>query len=568
MKKEIYDNDSILARPPQKIGYNIALHLTFSPPRLSLISMENIYNKIINWDLPALIKRRIKKADTPFWCAFGALFFALNLIFLYHGAHFMFGDHDWRYLKNGINLGAGLFEGRFAQFIAINLLSQGEILPIINNVLGFAGFSLGIALLAKYWQLPHNKLSYTLFALFAGITPYILSFMYFAFLIIPVLSWNMFIIGAMIISEKEQNFSLKRSLVAIILISLALGGYPPVINLIGVALCTKFLIETTVKKQTLTNLIKKYRWSILNIIISLIIYKLCLIVLTKTGAINSNYYNLQTTPISEWGNKALLVLKDIIMQFGITLPFINSGYKIIIAILCLLAIYAIIRRSFNKGLSLMFLAAVYLSAMVTLFLSTSLRETEFSPRIDFFGFMYVVSAMYAILASEKKLWLKNLGFILAIMSITAGSIALFEAEKVWHLGFISEMNLYKRVEKRFSQDEKFSPNNHYIIVQGGSPEFRSKFYHTPYNHESDDLLSISYVPAMASGVMWNYYAKKNYADETSYVYTFHADEEIKQKLREIKPWPAEGSINVGGYWILLPLNEEGLDNLRTRYLQP
>ena len=544
------------------------MHLTFSPPRLSLFVMKDIYDKIVNWDLPALIKRRIKKADTPFWCAFSVLFLALNLIFLYHGAHFLFGDHDWKYLRNGIKLGAGLFEGRFTQFIAVHLLSQGEILPIINNLLGFTGFSLGIALLARYWQLPHNVKSYVFFALFCGITPYILSFMYFAFLIIPVLSWNLFIIGALIISEKEENFSLKRTLCAVLLITMALGGYPPVINLIGVALTTKLLVETTTKKQSLISLLKKYRWSILNIIISLSVYKLCLLILTKTGAIDSSYYNLQTTPISQWGSKALLVMKDIITQFGVTLPFISIGYKTVVAVLCLLAIYAVMRRSSNKALSLVFLFGIYISAMSTLFLSTSLKETEFSPRIDFFGFMYVTAGMYALLASEKKLWLKNLGFLLAIMSICSSSVALFEAEKVWHLGFIGEMNLYKRIEKRFSQDEKFSPNNHYIIVQGGSPEFRSKFYHTPYNHDSDDLLSISYVPGMASGVMWNYYAKKNYADETSYVYTFRADEEIKQKLREIKPWPDKSSINVGGYWILLPLTPNGLENLQARYLQP
>lgn len=530
--------------------------------------MEHIYNKIITWDLPALIKRRLEKADKPFWCAFFTLFLALNIIFLYHSAHFMFGDHDWRYLRNGIKLGAGLFEGRFSQFIPINLLSQGEILPIINNILGFTGFSLGIALLAKYWQLPHEKKNYIMFALLCGITPYILSFMYFAFLVIPVLSWNLFIVGALIISEKEQNFSFIKSLGAVILITLALGGYPPVINLIGVALCMKFLIKSIDKKETLIGLLKEYRWSIINIVISLVVYKLCIAVFTKLGAIQSNYYNLQTTPVSEWASKALLVVKDIILQFSITLPFISMGYKVIVAIICLLAIHTVIKKSQSKGLSLLFVIAVFLSAMSTLFLSTSLRETEFSPRIDFFGFMYIAAGMYAIILSAPEKIVKNLGFLLALMSIAGGTTALFEAEKVWHLGFMAEMNLYKRVEKRFNQDEKFNPNSYYIIVQGGSPEFRSKFYHTPYNHISDDLLSISYVPGMASGVMWNYYAKKNYADETSYVYTFRPDEEIKQKLRESKPWPTENSISVGGYWILLPLTNEGLENLRARYLQP
>ena len=279
------------------------------------------------FDLALWLKQRARKADPLFWLAFAVAFAALNLIFLFHGAHFLFGDHDWKYLKPGLSLGAGLFEGRFAQFLPINILSGGDILPIVNNILGFAGFSLGVALLARYWRLPRQKSAWLLFALFTAVTPYILSFMYFAFLIIPVLGWSAFVLGSLLISEKETRFSPIRSLSAIALATLALGGYPPVVNLMAVALAVRLLFAALFESESARGLWRRYRWTAINLLLAAICCKLCLWGLGKIGAMNTAYYNLQTTPLAEWGNKFLLVSRDLWQQFTVTLPFIDTPYK-------------------------------------------------------------------------------------------------------------------------------------------------------------------------------------------------------------------------------------------------
>ena len=528
--------------------------------------MEKLYQKICDFDLAALLTRIYKKADKPFWAAFFCAFAALSVIFLFHGVQFMFGDHDWRYLKDGIRLDSGLFEGRFTQFILINTLSQGEILPIINNTLGFIGFCLGLALLGKYWQLPHNKKAYIIFALFTAVTPYILSFMYFAFLVVPVLSWSAFIIGALIISEKETKFSFSKSLLSVILITLALGGYPPVINLLAVALCVRLLLAVCYEKVSVKDLCRKYIWSVINILLALAVYKLCLIYLTKTGAINANYYNLQTTPINQWGNKLLLVIKDIFTQFNVTLPFISAFYKGCLALLVILGLGIVWQNKKHRWLGYILYFGIFLSAMVTLFLSTSLEETEFSPRIDFFGFMYVMSGILALILRSKATAIKNIAYVVVICCLFCNINTLFEGQKVWHLGFKAEMNLYKRVARRFQADERFNQYGHYIVVQNGAPSFRKKYYQDKYTHTSDDLLDISYVPGMASGVMWDYYGIYEYADKTSYVYTFTPDVEFKQKLAQAKVWPKEGSTAVGGYWIMLILDKNNLKHLQQQYL--
>ena len=99
-------------------------------------------------EIEAKIAGMAKNLDRRYIRAFWIAFALVNLAFLFYTVNFMFGDHDWKYLKHGISLGAGLFEGRFSQFVPVTLLSRGEILPVINNALGFAGFALGVAMLA------------------------------------------------------------------------------------------------------------------------------------------------------------------------------------------------------------------------------------------------------------------------------------------------------------------------------------------------------------------------------------------------------------------------------------
>lgn len=677
--------------------------------------------RLLDFDLPQIVTRRLQNADRPFWLAFAVVFLALNLIFLFHGAHFMFGDHDWKYLKHGISLGAGLFEGRFSQFVPVTLLSRGEILPIINNALGFAGFALGIALLARYWRLPHTKTAYVTFALSAAITPYILSFMYFAFLVIPVLGWNMFVIGALLVSEKEERFSLPRTAVAAVLTTLALGGYPPVINLIAVAFSVRLLFAALfeiphsgavpgTRSQSaapiashaqstacipspaaaapahisspdaivpgaplplslplvLKTLCRRYLWTIFNLALGITCYKLCLWALTRTGAVNAAYYNLQTTPFAEWGEKFLLVSKDVWLQFTATLPFIPAAYKTAAGIVVLAGTAAALLRIFtptsrltpassaafpaktstasalnapaasspsvrsaapetlSTSLSapvrlfvLLLLAAVFYAPLVTLFISTSLAETEFSPRIDFFGLMYLYVAMFALSLKNAApvatsaaalnaapnanantptpaaaasaasvsapgaitrpipcaaVFCKNLAILGAAAAAAIAVNCLFEAQKVWKLGFDAEMKLYRRAAARFMASPDFSPGNNYIMVQGGSPAFRPRFYHTPYSRASDDLLGISYVPGMNPSVMWNYYGVAEYANSAAYVYTFRPDAAAAAAIANARPWPASQSTLVlpavspaGQNIILLILSPEGLSGLKNTY---
>ena len=253
--------------------------------------------------------------------------------------------------------------------------------------------------------------------------------------------------------------------------------------------------------------------------------------------------------------------------------------------------------SFSAGAKIfviMLLAAVFYAPLVTLFISTSLAETEFSPRIDFFGLMYLYAAMFALTLKNAAsaapvapaaapcaitrpapcaaVFCKNLAVLGAAAAAAIAVNCLFEAQKVWKLGFDAEMKLYRRAAARFMASPDFSPGHRYIMVQGGSPAFRPRFYHTPYHYGSDDLLGISYVPGMNPSVLWNYYGVAEYANPSAYVYTFRPDAAAAAAIGNARPWPAPQSTLVqpaaspaGQNIILLILSPEGLSGLKSTY---
>ena len=251
----------------------------------------------------------------------------------------------------------------------------------------------------------------------------------------------------------------------------------------------------------------------------------------------------------------------------------------------------------------MLFAAILYAPLLTLFISTSLAETEFSPRIDFFGLMYFYAAMFALTlkaaapaasatpyadvadtgattavpspalpsTSPISQALKNLATTAAIAAIAVSANNLFDAQKVWKLGFDAEMKLYRRIAARFMASPDFFPGARYIMVQGGSLTFRPRFYHTPYKRGSDDLLDTPYVPGMNPAVMWNYYGVTEYGDPKSYVYTLRPTASDAEIIRRAVPWPSPKSAKVINAdsslqnWIMLIMTPNGHAAVKNTY---
>ena len=63
--------------------------------------------------------------------------------------NFIWGNHDWLPLIHGNPLLSGLIEGRFSQYILLNLLLGGKILPVLNILLGFIFYTAALFLLYR-----------------------------------------------------------------------------------------------------------------------------------------------------------------------------------------------------------------------------------------------------------------------------------------------------------------------------------------------------------------------------------------------------------------------------------
>ena len=140
---------------------------------------------------------------TPYFFKNWATLFLLTLLtFSFHIIEFLWGNHDWSWIKEKTPLLSGLFEGRFSQFILQNLLTEGYILPILTLILSLAFYTLAISLLLNILGLKDPKLPFLLAGLFATTSPYTISWLYFAFISLSCLSWPCFIVFAFYLLTK------------------------------------------------------------------------------------------------------------------------------------------------------------------------------------------------------------------------------------------------------------------------------------------------------------------------------------------------------------------------------
>ena len=146
-----------------------------------------------------------------FWFkCWGGVWGVLTLVFSFYMIVFFFGNHDYRFMRYGVSLSSGVWEGRFTQFVLPYFLFQGQVLPVISVVIGFAFFAAAAVLLAKWYALQKRYVTVVLFALIIVLNPYLLSQLYYAHSIISILFWPLCCLGGLILvdsglAEKKRN---------------------------------------------------------------------------------------------------------------------------------------------------------------------------------------------------------------------------------------------------------------------------------------------------------------------------------------------------------------------------
>ena len=493
-------------------------------------------------------------------------FVIINFAFLYHTLNFMWGNHDVEFIKKELLLSSGLFEGRFTQFIPYRLFTNGQILPILNNLIGFVFLTLALYILAQYWQIPQTTLNYTLFITFFITEPYTLSWLYFTFITISCLIWCFFAILGLYLSSLIPSSSnkLPLTLASIICFYLPLGGYPPIINTFFVCLSAKMTIDVIFNQKNLKELFHSYKYTILNIAIATILFKLTLYFIPK-----NDVYNLDTTPINELPQKFISTIKIAFKQFFITVPFMEKGYKLTLSIMSFIAIIGTLttKNSLKTKLLtiLLIFSTIWLTALTTFLV---VPPTQYVSRIDFYGFGFLYAFFLILLLKLSPKIYESLGILLGFILIYLNILNNYHALHVWQQGFNQEMEILDTITERIESHPKFNPTRQYRLYQAGDISLRPSYYTNKFDVDDVFLHSLPYLAMWQSENLVQFYLPYQYISKPSFILPTDITPEVQDFVKyKASPWPNENSIFINNDIIIIFLNHYGLNDFKQKLQQ-
>ena len=501
------------------------------------------------------------------WYKVSALVLLCYLPFLFN---FLWGNHDWSWIKEYTPLNSGVFEGRFSQFILPTILFSGNILPIFSVTFGLIFYTLAAVLLCRLWQMPEKSLPVILISLCLITSPYTISWLYFAFLTLSCLSWPLVIVISFLVLQNKNIKKTYAVIMATILQALALGGYPPVINMIGVIFFSLLINDLCLKKYTLKTLIKSYSKHLISML-SAVILLLLIQHFLKTYNLQYDTYNTIGINLRELPAKLLLCLKTSIRQFFVTTTFIGYLYKYIMCCLFLLAVIRLYLNLPQKPLYItafiLLLTGMLISSVTTLLAAENKNYVLYEPRIEFFGLLYIYIFSISVLWRSSKTLIKNITSAAAVILILYNFNTTAYAAKVWSLGFKAENNLSERIISRLEEKPEFMPQNHqYTFVQGGVLDFRSRYYlEDKLSRKDSYTLTAPYIPwhlpYKAYTFYYPYVFVKNDFD-TFWRYISPNDLPLTPSLinylaKSVDIWPYSHATYISPELIILTLSAEG-----------
>ena len=510
-------------------------------------------------ELENTIKTWFKDLSPVYKKAFISSFVIINIAFLFHTVNFMFGDHDWLYVRSPNYWSEGAFEGRPLHFVLQSLFFGGHVLPILNNLFSFAALALSGVLLARYWQIPLNAVSYALFATYVAVLPYTMVWLFYAKDALINLSLPLIAILGLVIADMASKKRLYH-LLAIALFYFAFASYVAVINLLAVCFIGKVLADY-IKQKSFIKVVKEKLPAVADMIIALVLFKLTLACLSL-----SSDYNTKVVDWAYLPEKLVETLTVMFTQFTVPTPFMEPKYKYLLLVISLGGLGCGLYKGGKKKviLSVILVLGMLFATKLAFFMADErgqvLAEMEnfaFVPRLDFYGLAYVYAFGLALLLSyypkKWKKWVLGLAMVAAFMSVVRDVYA----QKVWKLGFDAEMKAHERIVGRLEQMPEFRTGHKYKILQLGSLSLRKNFYREVAGEAvSLDMLSTSFTPQYMSRIVYNFY----YPEDIFYDNASVSDlsERGREFLRTAKVYPALGSMFIDGDIVIVVLTEEGL----------
>ena len=483
---------------------------------------------------------------------------------------FIWGNHDWGWIKENTPLWSGVFEGRFSQFILPILLFSGNILPIFSIACSLAFLSGTAIILIKLWQVPKKYIFFILLSANITLAPYTISWLYFTFIVLSCLSWT-FVIALGFYLPTLSNLNKKAAfLLSTLLFTLALGGYPPCINMIGVIFCTLIIKDLQIKKQTIKTLILKNIPYAITISCAVILF-LFIQYSLKTQHLQYNTYNTANIELSSLPTKLILCLKISLQQFIIKTSFIDGYYKYSMLGLCLLAIitlYQNIKKNYILiGYYTLAILALLIASISTTLVAVNTQYVTYEPRIEFFSLPYIYTFAASLILCSQKQIIRNIAILILTLTLFHNLYNIASASKVWNLGFTAEEALSERIVSRIENHPNFiNQNNLYTFVQGDTLSLRKKYYQ-PKSNENIDSYTVTapYIPWHLPTKTYTFYYPNNFIEKDYDVYwsfiptndiIYNSD--LKNYIKhKVIPWPHPNALYINSALMILIMSKDG-----------
>ena len=507
--------------------------------------------------IPALYK-------TTFW----TVFIVLNIVFAYHTAHFIWGNHEWVYMRTGISWKGFWYEARFTETLPYALFGF-ELLPILLNQFAFAGIALSMLCLAIYWRLPKKKWAYLGFCLPMAFIPYNLSWLYHvaqsSFL------WGCaIIIAALTILEKinDKKISWLWHPAIVFLLWFVLGFNAAFINTIFICFIGRCLIDLC-QGEGLLKLIKKGILGLIDIAVAAGLLKGTIALADKYGFLGDNFYNVNTIKLDEVWDKLKEVAGYTLEQFTYTYPFFEMPCLCLMWVFLGLALLTAIWCLPRKKWWLRFLAfgvgciGILFASQFAIFISENRIKLQFMFRLTgFFSLYFIFAWALAVLCGFwTKQFFKNILFILIVAATGLFIQRDMYAMRVWKQGLDAENKLYDRVMARIESMEGFSYDKRYRVVIVGDPSLRDRYYKGTYQDKDASVLGWSYRCPWTYQAYLNFYAPKDFISGefqnawglkyTEKLFTHFSEDSINYIADHAESWPAPGSVMIRDNIILI-----------------
>ena len=500
-----------------------------------------------------------------FWITFGLI----NVAFLFHTINFMWGGDDWGAVRYATKLKDGLSEGRFSAYWLQELLFNGKILPVINNLWSFAGLALAGILLAYYWNLPKKTSTYVVISLFFAVTPYTLSWLYYAKNTLGNLWLPAFVLSSLILSEKKSeniNKSYFYNILAILLCIIALGTYLPIVSFIAIAVIGKVIMGLITSEKTFIQTLQEFTQSLSNLLASFMLFAFIITILQEKS-IMANAYNTQLESIFAIFAKLPQMLYSMIEQLILPMPFLDIAYKFFYIIIILTALFTIIFKCNTPKNALTSILLLVLALVCTkltyLFSIQSLNNPNYVARIDFYSLPLFYTLMLSIVLKLSNPTQYKYTFIFAILIVFMSFVRVAYAQKVWKFGWDAETKLVDRIITRLEKMPEFNINKQYKLVQVGEQSLRKNYYVKRNNeYQSNELLNSAYYKEGKGKEAYNFYYQTDFIKEDASNHAFN-DPQIKEYiLHNARAWPAKESLAIINDYIIIILNEDRLAQIR------